>query len=127
MAKAAQKIPAASATKKERKTKRYWFVGHQRSSSAPTPQVKALLEQLRKDRNRGDPRALLYVVDFCLRTGTKVPLWAAQEFCDRIDQWFRSQVATLDEAFGVQAPKGEHFKSRKQGECRWRMMRSRAT
>ena len=56
------------------------------------------------------------VVDACLRTGRKVPRWAAQEFSDRIENWFRAQVKTLDEAFGVQRPPGELSAGRKKRE-----------
>lgn len=82
----------------------------------PGKPTKALVECCRKQHAGGNPLMLLIAVDACLRTGRKVPRWAAQEFSDRIENWFRAQVKTLDEAFGVQRPPGEHSAGRKKRE-----------
>ena len=78
--------------------------------------TEALVEWCRKQHAGGNPTALLIAVDACLRSGSKVPLWAAQEFCDRIDEWFRFQARTLDEAFGAERPRGKHFDKRRKRE-----------
>jgi hypothetical protein len=83
----------------------------------PRKLTEALVKWCRKRYARGNPLMLLIAVDACLRTGSKVPLWAAQKFCDQIDKWLRAQVKTLDEAFGVQRPAGKHFDRRKKREA----------
>jgi hypothetical protein len=65
------------------------------------------VEWCRKEYAGGNPLMLLIAIDACLRAGSKAPMWTAQKFCDRIDQWFRGQAKTLDEAFGVQRPPGD--------------------
>jgi hypothetical protein len=56
-----------------------------------------------------DGHALLTAIDLCVRTGRPVPPPFAQLFCDRLDEWFRHQAASLDQVFGVQRPKGQHL------------------
>jgi hypothetical protein len=72
-----------------------------------------LIKQQRQKFKKGDARALLDAVDLCIRTGRRVPPDLATAFCDRLDRYFRDQVETLDEAFAVQRPKGQHFNERK--------------
>jgi hypothetical protein len=69
----------------------------------------AILKCLEERVTGGDAHALLVAVDHYIRTGRRVPLVFAQPFLDRIDEWFRNQAETLDEAFKVQRPKGQHF------------------
>lgn len=83
----------------------------------PRKLSEALVEWCRKQYAGGNSLMLLIAVDACLRTGSKVPPWAAQKFCDQIDEWLRAQAKTLDEAFGVQRPAGQHFDRRKQREA----------
>jgi hypothetical protein len=73
----------------------------------PRKLTEALVEWCRKEYAGGNPLMLLIAIDACLRAGSKAPMWTAQKFCDRIDQWFRGQAKTLDEAFGVQRPPGD--------------------
>src|SRR5690348_2100571 len=60
---------------------------------------------LRKSVEAGDAKALLDVIDLCVRTSTRVPPWAAQPYCDRYQRWIRFEAVSLDDAFGVQRPK----------------------
>jgi hypothetical protein len=80
--------------------------------------VKKHFDQLIKQQQwkfeKGDGKALLYAVDLHLRTGRPVPAELATTFCNRLDRWFLDQVETLDEAFAVQRPKGQHFNERKE-------------
>jgi hypothetical protein len=83
-----------------------------------------LREYRRLYAEEGDPRALLLAVDLCLRTGGKVPADLATAFCDRLDEWFRDQVRTLDESFGVERPRGQHFDDlKKRSRDRMRVLR----
>jgi hypothetical protein len=68
----------------------------------------AILKQLEERVKQGDGRALLEAIDHFMRSG-RVPLFFAHKWCDRTDPWFRNQIETLDEALGVQRPKGKHF------------------
>jgi hypothetical protein len=51
---------------------------------------------------RGRGHCLLYAVDLCLRTGTPVPPWATNAFCDRMLSWLAFKAQTLDDAFAIQ-------------------------
>jgi hypothetical protein len=74
---------------------------------------QALLEHFRKRYASGDNGALLDIVDACLRTGRKVPLWAAQPFCDRFLDWADARVQTLDQAFEIPPTAGRKFEARR--------------
>ncbi len=71
------------------------------------------IEDCRKRFEAGDPKALIEAMDYCARSGTAMPMWLGQAACDRFDKWFRYEVKTLDEAFGVER-KGERVSDRKQ-------------
>jgi AraC-like DNA-binding protein len=62
---------------------------------------QAFLAWCRKRYESGHPAAVLDAVDICLRSGQRVPLWAAQPFCDRYLDWAAGRSRTLDDAFGV--------------------------
>ena len=74
---------------------------------------RALLEDFRKRYASGDNGALLDIVDACLRTGRKVPLWAAQPFCDRFLDWADAREQTLDQAFGIPPTTSRKFEARR--------------
>jgi hypothetical protein len=66
-----------------------------------------------KRYKEGHNDALLDVVDGCLRTGRKVPLGAAQLFCDCYLDFADGRVQTLDQAFGIPPTTSRKFEARK--------------
>jgi hypothetical protein len=62
---------------------------------------QAFLARCRERYEGGYSAAVLDAVDICLRAGQRVPLWAAQPFCDRYLDWAAGRSRTLDDAFGV--------------------------
>jgi hypothetical protein len=75
------------------------------------------LQEYRRRYSEGDNLALLLAVDHCLSTGRAVPADLATAYCGRFGVWHRDQVPTLDEAFGVERPKGQHFDNLKKRSC----------
>jgi hypothetical protein len=75
------------------------------------------LQEYRRRYSEGDNLALLLAVDHCHRCGKAVPADLATDFSNRTDKWFRNQVRTLDEALGVERPKGQHFDDLKKRSC----------
>src|SRR5262249_31277644 len=74
---------------------------------------RAYLAWFEKRYKEGHKGALLDVVDGCLRTGRKVPLWAAQLFCDCYLNFADGRVQTLDQAFGIPPTTSRKFEARK--------------
>jgi hypothetical protein len=74
-----------------------------------------LLKRYHERFDRGDKLALLAAVDLCGRAGL-LPLWARNAFADAWSAYRRYQVPTLDQAFGVERPKGKHFDTRSERE-----------
>jgi hypothetical protein len=74
---------------------------------------RAYLAGYEKRYKKGHKDALLDVVDGCLRTGRKVPLWAVQLFCDRYLDFADGRVQTLDQAFGIPPTSSRKFEARK--------------
>ena len=70
------------------------------------------VKQCRERYEAGDDLALLDAVDICIRSGTTVPVWAANAFSDRYLAWRSFQTKTLDDAFKVHRPKGAHLSTR---------------
>jgi hypothetical protein len=70
------------------------------------------IEDCRRRFEAGDAKALLEAIDFCARSGTAMPLWLGEAVCARFDRWFRYDVKSLDQAFGVER-KGERISDRK--------------
>ena len=68
-----------------------------------------VLEERRKQFKAGEVWALLDAVDLCARSGTAMPLWLVDAFCERYVQWRLFRVKTLDEAFKVTRKKGTHI------------------
>jgi hypothetical protein len=68
-----------------------------------------IFKELEERLAAGDGYALLTAVDLCVRTGRPVPPPFAQAFCDRLDEWFRYRMRSLDQAFTVQRPQRQHF------------------
>lgn len=62
---------------------------------------QAFLARCRERYEGGNSAAVLDAVDICLRAGQRVPLWAAQPFCDRYLDWAAGCARSLDDAFGV--------------------------
>ena len=75
---------------------------------------RAYLAGFEKRYKKGHKNALLDVVDGCLRTGRKVPLWAAQLFCDCYLDFADGRVQTLDQAFGISPLSRRKFRARKE-------------
>jgi hypothetical protein len=88
-----------------------------RRDRAMAEKIRALHEQQMglhwKRFEEGDTSHLLWGIDLCLRTGRAAPELFATEFCNRFVRWATHQVQTLDEAFGVQRPAGQHFQELK--------------
>jgi hypothetical protein len=74
------------------------------------PQVRELLQQYQAKFAAGDMHYLLLGLDLCFRTGIRVPMAFRQAFCDRLLPWFDNEVRSLDDALGVQRPKGKHLR-----------------
>jgi hypothetical protein len=87
--------------------------GETRDAARVEDWLASSLKHLEKKVKQGDAHALITAIDFCLRSGRPVPLFFAQNWCDRTLAWFNDQVETLDEALGVQRPKGQHFQELK--------------
>ena len=68
-----------------------------------------LIEERRKQFEAGDAAALLDAVDLCARSGTAMPLWVVEAFCERYLDWRLLRAKTLDDAFGVKRPKNMRF------------------
>ena len=68
-----------------------------------------MLEERRKQFKAGEEWALLDAVDLCARSGTAMPLWLVDAFCERYVQWRLFRVKTLDEAFEVTRKRGMHI------------------
>ena len=68
-----------------------------------------VIEERRKQFKAGEDWALLDAVDLCARSGTPMPLWLVDAFCERYVQWRLFRAKTLDEAFKVTRKKGMHF------------------
>jgi hypothetical protein len=71
--------------------------------------AKTVLEKVKREGGR----AVLDAVNYCISSGLTVPPFLAQEWLDRIYPWYFDQIASLDEAFEVQRPKGQHFEDLK--------------
>jgi hypothetical protein len=56
---------------------------------------------------------LLIAIDFCLRTGRRVPPHLATEFCSRLVEFWTYRAKSLDQAFGV-SRKGKHLGKERQ-------------
>ena len=59
------------------------------------------IEDCRKRFEAGEAKALLEAIDYCARSRTTMPLWVAEAYIARFDEWFRYRARTLDQAFGV--------------------------
>jgi hypothetical protein len=68
----------------------------------------------RKRYDSGHPDGVLHAVDFCLRSGRKVPLWAAQVFCDGFLDWAGCRARTLDAAFKLPTLSQREFSTRRE-------------
>jgi hypothetical protein len=64
-----------------------------------------LIEERHKQFEAGDAAALLDAVDLCARSGTAMPEWLANAFCERYLDWCMLRAKTLDDAFRVKRPK----------------------
>jgi hypothetical protein len=62
-----------------------------------------MVEKLHHQYEAGDPGAILDAIDFCARAGMPMPVWLAEAYCARFEDWSMYQVKSLDEAFGVRA------------------------
>jgi putative component of toxin-antitoxin plasmid stabilization module len=74
---------------------------------------RAYLAGFEKRYKKGHKVALLDLIDGCLRTGRKVPLWAAQLFCDCYLDFASGLVQTLDQAFGIPPTTSRKFEARR--------------
>jgi hypothetical protein len=75
---------------------------------------QACLVWSRKRYDSGHPDGVLHAVDFCLRHGRKVPLWAAQVFCDGFLDWAGCRARSLDAAFKLPTLSQREFSTRRQ-------------
>lgn len=71
--------------------------------------TEAFLQAYRQEYESGNSYALLRAVTTCARAGVAIPEWAAEAFLHATNRWFRMETRTLDEALGVEWPKGKHF------------------
>jgi hypothetical protein len=74
-----------------------------------------LLKRCHERFDQGDKLAVLDAIDLCGRAGL-LPLWVRNAFCNAFSAYQRYEAATLDQAFGVERPKGEHFNKRRERE-----------
>jgi hypothetical protein len=74
-----------------------------------------LLKRYHESFDRGDKLALLEAIDLCGRAGL-LPLWVGNAFAAALSAYRRYQAPTLDQAFGVERPTGEHFEKRRERE-----------
>ena len=57
----------------------------------------------------GDNVAALQALRACGQYGVAMPDWLVDALFRATNQWFSLRVRTLDEAFGVELPKGKHL------------------
>jgi hypothetical protein len=74
-----------------------------------------MVEKLRHQYEAGDRGALLDAIDFCARAGMPMPIWLAEAYCARYEDWSMYRAKSLDEAFGVER-KGERIPDRARKE-----------
>ncbi len=67
------------------------------------------LEDYRRRFEAGNGAALLSAIAFCGQQHIPMPRWLVETFYSRWSSWNRFQSRTLDEAFGVESPKGWRF------------------
>jgi hypothetical protein len=71
------------------------------------------LARLKARHDAGDGRALFEALD--LNTSIMVP-WIAEAYAKGWGRYLRHEAKTLDEAFGVERPKGQHFEAARKRE-----------
>jgi hypothetical protein len=80
-----------------------------------------VLVELHRRYDDGDRSALLDAID--VLSGFFVPAWVREGFHEAWTQYRQYKVATLDQAFGVARPEGQHLKkARKRELLRWQIM-----
>jgi hypothetical protein len=76
-----------------------WFLyGHDRAAQ---PIICLHLEQLRRQYEHGDRKALLEALDVCCRGYWCPPPWAMSGYVNALEAWRSYKMPTLDAAFGV--------------------------
>lgn len=71
------------------------------------PEVSAAeLDDLRKKFENGHRAALISAMCWCAMQQIAMPEWVAAAFLRATREWYGCRVRSLDEAFGVQLPKG---------------------
>jgi hypothetical protein len=75
---------------------------------------QACLDWCRARYESGHSDGVLHAVDFSLRGGRKVPLWATQVFCDCFLDWADFRARTLDEAFKISPLSRRKFTARRE-------------
>ena len=77
--------------------------------------TERMVEQLRRRYEAREAGALLDAIDFCARAGMPMPLWVAEAFCARFEDWRMFRARSLDAAFGVKR-KGTRLPDRQRRE-----------
>ncbi len=75
-----------------------------------SPEVEAAhLEELREQFEKGRGSALISAMRWCANQQLVMPEWVVKAFSRATNDWYNYRAKTLDEAFGVQLPKGTHI------------------
>jgi hypothetical protein len=76
----------------------------------------AYLEGLHTNFNAGDKNALFQAIRECGRQNIPMPEWTVNAFFAATNRWYRMDVKTLDDAFGIEWPKGKRFDAAKRNQ-----------
>lgn len=71
--------------------------------------VEMELEEYRTQFESGDKNALIRAIRSCGREQVVMPDWLVNAFFQATNRWYSLEVKTLDEAFGLEWPKGKRF------------------
>ncbi|MDO9104816.1 MAG: hypothetical protein Q7U57_07625 [Methylovulum sp.] len=71
------------------------------------------LEKLIARYDQGEKEALLHIINHCIWAKIDVPERFADAFGEAVFKWQKAEVPSLDKAFDVERPKGEHINARK--------------
>jgi hypothetical protein len=88
------------------------------ADALPDEIVAAILDEHRARFERGHKAELLYAIRLCLDQRVVAPEWVVDAFARAMRKWGSFDVRTLDEAFGVEWPKGKSIAAARK---RWRL------
>ena len=86
----------------------------------PADVVDAHLAGLAASFRAGSVNALFMAIGFCGNQQIAMPEWVVAGYFKGMNRWWLYRCKTLDEAFGVQWPKGKSFEAARKGAITWK-------